>query len=54
MKVIGPQDLVPEPSKAALLIQEVVDAIVLRNYEEMIKGKRILTGDGNGKRKTVR
>ena len=54
MKIIEPQDLVPEPSKVAEKLRDIVDAIVIKHFEDMIKGKRVLTGDGRGKRKTVR
>lgn len=54
MKIIGPQDLVPEPPEPSAELQKAIDAAVMAHYELLIKGKLILTGDGDGERKKVR
>ena len=46
MKVVGPVDLVPEPSLLEQWVQKEIDAAIVAELEALIKGKLILTGDG--------
>ena len=46
MKVVEPVDLIPEESLLAQWIQKTIDEAIVREIEEAIRGKRILTGDG--------